>query len=29
VHAIDKKLGEGFPGEMEERIAKVFGEDDA
>jgi multicomponent Na+:H+ antiporter subunit E len=27
VHAIDKKSAEGLPGEMEERIARTFGED--
>lgn len=27
VHAISKKTAEGLPGEMEERIAKVFAED--
>jgi multicomponent Na+:H+ antiporter subunit E len=26
VHAIDKKSSEGLPGEMEERIARAFGE---
>lgn len=26
VHAIDKKSGEALPGEMEERIARAFGE---
>jgi multicomponent Na+:H+ antiporter subunit E len=26
VHAIDKKSGDALPGEMEERIAKAFGE---
>jgi multicomponent Na+:H+ antiporter subunit E len=27
VHAIDKKSSEGLPGEMEERIARTFGEE--
>jgi multicomponent Na+:H+ antiporter subunit E len=27
IHALTSKLAEGMPGEMEERIARVFGED--